>query len=637
MKNKKWIIYTLIILFVFIVNILNISYAQNKVVDAFYKDGLKKYVLGDYKGAIKSFESALKLDPKNIKVQNMYFTTLVKLGNIEYSNGNLPLAKSYYEKALKVSGGNEDIKNKLLEIDKLIGEKSKEEVKVAQATISQVQQESGKKSVEKPKTSTESTVEGKSAEIERPKTIAASSVKEEKTKKVESQKSTVVSSGQVSQVPFNIEDFIARQNEENRKMLESFIKAQKEERKVFIKENQKLVEKIVEEQNKERETLVQHIKNLSNLQREDRKFFSKTLLIIVAGGIAVIVIVIMSVFLLLRRLAKLARMRATTDYPLGLSSESYIKEIPELIDESRLITDERYSDIIKAKRLKQLYLEFKEGDPSWDTIQEYITEVNSDIKNDILDTVEKKLKEGGEYNREEAYKVLLPLITDGDAEIRDRSRQLISKIVGKPVSGYLEYNNSEDSSNPLSIPSLMGMANVADMKTRRPQHSVIVAEISQSIAEVLARTDIDPGEVYKVGLAHDIGYMELPTSIFRKNRNLTEKEFEVIKTHPVRGVNLLSNATKLPQIFVDGIKYHHERMDGSGYPEGLEGNAIPIVARIVAVADFFTAITSSRLYRKAMSIGDAIKMIKSLSDKIFDREIVEILVEIVKKEMERVK
>ena len=625
MKVRRFSIYFIIIFI--LIGILNIAIAQEKAVDAFYKDGLKKYILGNYEAAITDFESALKLEPGNIKVQNMYFTTLVKLGNIEYSKGDLQKAKLYYEKALEVSGGNKDIKNKLVEINNLLEEKKIKKKAEAIGKVPSIHEKAGKE------------IAGKVEAPEQQTKVTRTSKKAPPPKKAISLAGKSVNASPVVQnvkLPFDIEKFIAQQNEENRKMLDSIVKAQREERQAFLNENRKMIDRVVEAQGKERKNLIEHIKTLTKLQQEERKFFSNSLLLIVGGGILIILIIITVIFFFLRRLAKSTNTRMMPEYSLGLISENYIKEIPELIDESRLITDERYSDIVKAKKLKDLYLEFKDGDPSWDSIQEYITEVSSDIKNDILNAVERKLKESEGKNSEQVYKLLLPLITDGDIEIRSRSRKIISEITDRNVAGYLESPNIQSENNPLSIPALMGMAKVADMKTKRPEHSIIVAELSQSIAELLNGKDINPKEVYKVGLAHDIGYMELPASIFRKSRNLTEEEFEIIKTHPVKGVNLLSNAVQLPQIFMDGIKYHHERMDGSGYPEALEGNAIPLIARIIAVADFFTAVTSNRLYRNAMSIDKAVKLLKSLSGKIFDKDIVEILINIVNEEMEKI-
>ncbi len=656
--NIKTVFKSLLIVMV-ILSVVSITsglvYGQQKVVDALYKNGLKKYILGEYKEAIDDFESALKLDPKNIKVQNMYFTALVKMGNIEYSKGNLEEAKIYYEKALKVSQGNEDVKAKLREITALLEERNRKEEKNKQPEVAKekvpessggTREATGAEIIAAgEKAGTVST--GKPGEVQAEKASVipqekavtsketATAVKKEVSKQEElpeTQKPSIAVEKVVA--PFDIEKFIALQNEENRKVLESIVKAQREEREAFIKENRRLVRRIVEEQEKERETFAQHLKTLINIQREDRRFFSKSLFMIVGGGVVLVVIIVMLILLFLRRLARMSRVSAGPEYSVGLVREGYIKEIPELIDETHLLMDDRYDDVVKAKRLKDLYLEFKTSDPSWETIQEYINEVNSEIKDKILDVVERKLEEDGRKSYPQAYQILLPLITDGDANIRERSKRIISEITGSTTK-YLESPEMKAESDPLSIPSLMGMANVADMKTRRPRHSVIVAELSKSIAEALSESSLNPEDVYRVGLAHDIGYMELPSALFKKNRPLTEEEFEIIKTHPVKGVNLLSNATRLPQLFSDGIKYHHERLDGSGYPEGLEGEAIPLVARVVAVADFFIAITSSRLYRKARSVDEAVNMLKTFSGKIFDKNIIEILLSIIETRMEK--
>jgi HD-GYP domain-containing protein (c-di-GMP phosphodiesterase class II) len=91
---------------------------------------------------------------------------------------------------------------------------------------------------------------------------------------------------------------------------------------------------------------------------------------------------------------------------------------------------------------------------------------------------------------------------------------------------------------------------------------------------------------------------------------------------------------KLPKIFIDGITYHHERLDGSGYPKGLKGTKIPKIARLLAVADFFDAVTSARPHRPALTIGSAIKMMENLVGEIFEKRFYEILVKLFKDQMD---
>ncbi len=111
--------------------------------------------------------------------------------------------------------------------------------------------------------------------------------------------------------------------------------------------------------------------------------------------------------------------------------------------------------------------------------------------------------------------------------------------------------------------------------------------------------------IYISGLLHDIGKIAIPETILNKTGRLTDEEYEIMKKHTVRGSEMI-RPLNLPKDCIDGIKYHHERFDGRGYPDGLIGAGIPITAAIMAVADSYDAMTSSRPYRKGMRKEDAI-------------------------------
>lgn len=121
---------------------------------------------------------------------------------------------------------------------------------------------------------------------------------------------------------------------------------------------------------------------------------------------------------------------------------------------------------------------------------------------------------------------------------------------------------------------------------------------------------------------HDIGKVAIPDVILLKPGKLTLEEFEIVKNHPDWGTQVAREAN-LPEAVVNVILYHHERIDGSGYPAGLAGKAIPLEARIAAIADVFDAITSDRPYRKANSLDEAIVLLNGLSG-ILDQELLEL-------------
>jgi HD-GYP domain-containing protein (c-di-GMP phosphodiesterase class II) len=129
-------------------------------------------------------------------------------------------------------------------------------------------------------------------------------------------------------------------------------------------------------------------------------------------------------------------------------------------------------------------------------------------------------------------------------------------------------------------------------------------------------------------LLHDIGKLGIPDQILLKPGRLTEREFATIKEHPLRGVEIASKIGALRGC-VPGIRSHHERLDGSGYPDGLSGDAIPLFARIIAVADCYDAMTSERPYRGPLSGSQALQSIRSEAGVKLDAEAVSALLDVV--------
>ena len=127
-------------------------------------------------------------------------------------------------------------------------------------------------------------------------------------------------------------------------------------------------------------------------------------------------------------------------------------------------------------------------------------------------------------------------------------------------------------------------------------HSARVAEYSRKIAAMNGKSENECDEIYFAALLHDVGIILVPSDIITKDGKLTPEEFEEIKMHPVYGNQILSRIVKSPYLSI-GAHHHHERYDGKGYPDGLKGEDIPEIARIIAVADAYDAMTSKRSYR----------------------------------------
>ncbi|MBR6316276.1 MAG: response regulator [Lachnospiraceae bacterium] len=152
----------------------------------------------------------------------------------------------------------------------------------------------------------------------------------------------------------------------------------------------------------------------------------------------------------------------------------------------------------------------------------------------------------------------------------------------------------------LSIQVVLAIADAIDAKdTYTNGHSRRVAKYSRDIAARLGYTEQQQSDIYMMGLLHDVGKIGVPDAVINKPAKLTDEEFELIKSHPERGARILENIKAMPQL-ATGAMWHHEKYNGTGYPDGLAGTDIPIEARIIAVADAYDAMSSRRSYRDAL-------------------------------------
>ncbi len=153
----------------------------------------------------------------------------------------------------------------------------------------------------------------------------------------------------------------------------------------------------------------------------------------------------------------------------------------------------------------------------------------------------------------------------------------------------------------LSLHVVRTLAGAIDAKdTYTNGHSERVAKYAREIARRVGYDEAQQDSIYMSGLLHDVGKIGVSDAIINKPAKLTDEEYAIIKTHPVMGARILQNIQERPDLAV-GARWHHERYDGSGYPDGLAGNAIPDAARIIAVADAYDAMTSRRSYRDTLS------------------------------------
>ena len=164
------------------------------------------------------------------------------------------------------------------------------------------------------------------------------------------------------------------------------------------------------------------------------------------------------------------------------------------------------------------------------------------------------------------------------------------------------------------------------------KHSERVAQFGVRLARHLG-FDADSRAVVELsGLLHDVGKIGVPDAILNKPGKLTEEEFTQMRLHPVHGARILSQIQSERVVnILPGVKYHHERWDGKGYPEGLKGEEIPMLGRVLGVADFLDALTSDRSYRKGLTLEEAVNMVKDLEGQAFDPVVVKAALELHKR------
>jgi HD-GYP domain-containing protein (c-di-GMP phosphodiesterase class II) len=144
-----------------------------------------------------------------------------------------------------------------------------------------------------------------------------------------------------------------------------------------------------------------------------------------------------------------------------------------------------------------------------------------------------------------------------------------------------------------------------------------VARASVIIARAVGLSQQRTSTLHFAGMLHDVGKLGVPTRVLQKTGALTDEEFATIARHPVRGLEMVREIEFLGEAF-EGILHHHERLDGRGYPMGLMGSAIPEFARIIAVADAFDSMTSTRSYRQARTVDEAVEELADCAGTQFD-------------------
>ncbi len=184
---------------------------------------------------------------------------------------------------------------------------------------------------------------------------------------------------------------------------------------------------------------------------------------------------------------------------------------------------------------------------------------------------------------------------------------------------------------------------LAEVKEKDPFtffHCCRVGRRSRKLAKALGLNEFEQSVIEYAGLFHDIGKAKIPTEILTKPGRLDSNEIEIIKTHPELSADMIKHLAHVPffRFMLPGVRYHHEKIEGTGYPNALSGDSIPLFARVIAVVDSFDAMTHARPYRNPLPEEKAIKELKDFSGRQFDAKLVNYFLELIphlKKEDEK--
>jgi diguanylate cyclase (GGDEF)-like protein/PAS domain S-box-containing protein/putative nucleotidyltransferase with HDIG domain len=235
----------------------------------------------------------------------------------------------------------------------------------------------------------------------------------------------------------------------------------------------------------------------------------------------------------------------------------------------------------------------------------------------VVDRINKAVS--GKKGKTEILSISIGIATKDDASKDMRE-------VFKEAEDDMYRHKLSDSASMRSRTIDLILESLYEKNNREMHHSKRVSELCGSIASALQLSNDNINLLKLAGLMHDIGKIGIPDSILNKDGRLTNEEWDEVKRHSEVGYRILSSVTEFSEIS-EYVLSHHERWDGTGYPQGLQGEAIPRMSRIIALADAYDAMTSDRSYRKGLSQQEAAAEILKCAGKQFDPEIAKIFLE----------
>ncbi len=202
---------------------------------------------------------------------------------------------------------------------------------------------------------------------------------------------------------------------------------------------------------------------------------------------------------------------------------------------------------------------------------------------------------------------------------------IVSIIIGTINNKMKKSIAREAQQKKMTLQCITAMVNSIDCKDPYLKgHSLRVAEYSVEIARRMGIADLE--NLYYAALLHDIGKVAIPDDILQRVGRLLPDEYQLMKQHTEFGRQILAEVTSIPDVAL-GAKYHHEHYDGTGYNDSLRGTDIPLIARIIGVADSYDAMTSARSYRRGLSKAEAVNELSRCSGTQFDPDIARIMIQ----------
>ena len=247
----------------------------------------------------------------------------------------------------------------------------------------------------------------------------------------------------------------------------------------------------------------------------------------------------------------------------------------------------------------------------------YVTDEYGQSSNEIRVHLEKEKKVNEQWWFWAALAIIAvaAVVLIASAYVHHKTKQSLKR--------QLEYKN-------ITVESIQAIARTIDAKDEYTNgHSIRVGAYSKIIAENLGMSSDEVDNIYYIALLHDIGKIAIPDSILNKPGRLTDEEFAVMKSHTTRGAAILKGISTIPQI-IEGAKSHHEKYDGSGYPEGIKGEDIPFVARIICCADCFDAMASKRVYKEPFSLDVITSEFERCAGTQFDPQISRVVIDLIR-------